>query len=525
MKMLPLKLVPLASAFLLFSGCAETESVSNNVTKTSAINTQQSNMQQNVSITLKSSLDGSVSSEPGFSPETELAKMRTQKFMNRFRTGWTSDSGLWIISRHQVKMRNGMTVTEASAIAEIRAKKAIAGFLGSNVSAQEKVFMESGNKNGVEYLVQFSRSVQNINIDQFLRGVVLLDQKTDGNRLQAAYYVTGKLQDTSAELEKQLHAAPPGTVRAIGYSLVENSQIGRARQKALQTALRNAVEQVMGTMVIGQSQLMDNEKAKSKVISQTVGAIKRYRIVREGVVGINYQVIINAKVEKEHIIDNYAALIRSMGNPPFYVETVDPDLKTAFEGFLADLGFLVTPHKNDAAFIFDANCQYLGVNDDYYGQGIQIDLKLRLLDIRGGGQLFSVRNTPRLTSTYSGTFHQIRQSAASKAFKTMKKQLHEKLNKAVMDWVLNGHPVKVVFNNCPADRQFIKTLEQTVAWIPCATLQTKRKDGSRIEFSCTYVGSTADFEDFLQSALEKTLAEGAVPKTIRVETSLLELTF
>ena len=524
MRELPLKLIPLVSAFLLLTGCAGTENVPGNATKTPTVNIQQS-MQKDITVTLKSSLGNGVSSELRFSPETELSKMKTQKFMNRFRTGWAPDSGLWIISRHQVKMRNGMTVNEASAIAEIRAKKAIAGFLGSNISAQEKVFMESGSKNGVEYLVQFSRSVQNINIDQFLRGVVLLDQKADGDRLQAAYYVTGKLQDSSAELEKQLHAAPPGTVRAIGYSLVVNSQIGRARQKALQTALRNAVEQVMGTMVIGQSQLMNNEKAKSKVISQTVGAIKKYRIVREGMVGTNYQVIINAQVEKEHIIDNYAALIRSMGNPPFYVETVDPDLKTAFEGFLANLGFLVTPHKNDAAFIFDANCQYLGVNDDYYGQGIQIDLELRLQDIRGGGQLFSIHNTPRLTSTYSGTFHQIRQSAASKAFKTMKKQLHEKLNKVVMDWVLNGHPVKVVFNNCPADRQFIKTLEQTVTWIPCTTLQTKRIDGSRIEFSCTYVGPTADFEDFLLSALEKTFAEGTVPKTIRVETSLLELTF
>ena len=36
--------------------------------------------------------------------------------------------------------------------------------------------------------------------------------------------------------------------------------------------------------------------------------------------------IVNAQVDEKHILDNYAAMVRAMGNPGFFVNTVDPDL-------------------------------------------------------------------------------------------------------------------------------------------------------------------------------------------------------
>ncbi len=332
--------------------------------------------------------------------------------------------------------------------------------------------------------------------------------------------------DASAALEKQLRAAPPGTVRAIGFCIIENGKIAPAKRKALQGALRNAVEQVMGTMVVGQSQLMDNEKAKSKVISQTVGNIKQYRIVKEAPHGSNYQVIINAQVDEKHILDNYAAMVRAMGNPGFFVNTVDPDLYYSLSGFLTDLGFSVVTDQNQAQFIVNADCKYLPIHDEHYGKGIQIDLGLSLLDVSSNQQLFGIHNTPRLTSTYSGDFNQIRRSAANKAFKTMRKQIHEKLNKVVMDWVLNGHSVNVVFKGITGDRNFVKLLEDAIRWVPCAKVHTKKIDGTTVEFSCSYVGPTADFEDFLIERLGKDLPAGtAIPKTTKIDLSTLELTF
>lgn len=458
-----------------------------------------------------------------FSPDVLLEKLAAKN--QQFATGWNPTTGIWVISVQEVLLSRGMTEAEAAGIAAVRAKNQIASYLGSSVTAQEELIYTEETVDGKAIAKEFFKSMQKVDVNQFLRGVTIFKQKVENGKLNAAFYVTGKLVDASAELEKQLTEAPPGTVRTVGFGIIVDAKIAPARRIALQNALRNAVEQVMGTMLVGQSQLMDNEKVKSKVISQTVGNIKQYRIAKEAQSDDNYQVIVYAQVNKKHILDNYAAMVRSMGNPGFFIKTVDPDLRTVLTEFFADLGFPVTTDQAEAQFIVDADCKYLGVKDEHYGDGIQIDLELRLYDGKTSQQLISIRNTPRLTSTYSGSFHQLRQSAAGKAFKTIKENLHEKLNQVVMDWILNGHDVKVVFKGA-GDGKLAKVLEDAIAGVPCAKVHTRKLVGNVLEFFCSYVGPTADFEEFLQERLRKDLPSGTVlPQTTKINLSILELTF
>ncbi len=459
-----------------------------------------------------------------FSPDAMLDKLNKNKQF--FATGWDPSAGIWIITVQQVRMDNGMSEAEAIDIAAMRARHEIAAFLGSSVSSQEKKIVTEKTVDGKSATEEFFKSVTRINVKQFLRGTVIFRQEVKDGSLYAAFYVTGRIVDSSAELEQQLQAVPPGTVQAVGFVIIANGEIASARQKAIQIALRSAVEQVLGTSVIAQSKLMDNDKARSRVISQTAGNIRQYRILKEMQAGINYQVILNAEVDEKSLLDNYASIVRSMGNPSFFVNTADPDLYTAFSGFLSDLGFNVTAEQSGAQFIFDADCKYLEVEDPNYGKGIQIDLALRLFSTSDKRQLFSIGNTPRLTSTYSGTFHQIRGSAAKKAFRQMKNQLHEKLNKVVMDWVLNGHDVKVTFHGIPADASLAKTLEDAVSSVPCAQIHARTQTGADLSFTCSYVGPTTDFEYFLQERLRKCLPSGmSQPKTSKVQLSDLEFNF
>lgn len=459
-----------------------------------------------------------------FSPDSLLEKLTAKN--QQFATGWNPTTDIWVISIQDVKLNPGMTESEAADIAAIRAKNQIASYMGSSVTAQEELIYTEETKDEKTTTKEFFKSIQKVDVNQFLRGVTIFKQEVKDGHLYAAFYVTGKLIDASAQLEKQLRSAPPGTVRACGFGIIVNGKIAPAKRKAIQSALRNAVEQVMGTMVIGQSQLMDNEKAKSKVISQTAGNIKQYRIVKEGQSGNNYQVIVNAQVDEKHILDNYATLVRSMGNPGFFIKTIDPDLQYALTEFFNDLGFFVASNQKEAYFTVDADCKYLAITDDHYGNGIQVDVGLRLYDTQSNQQLLIMRNTPRLTSTYSGTLHQIRQSVAKKAFKTMKKQLHEKLNKVVMDWVLNGRQVNVVFTGCPADATFVKALEDAIKGVPCAKVYTKTIEEDKVNFACSYVGPSDDFEYFLQERLKKDLPSTmTVPKTIQLQLNKLVFQF
>jgi len=512
----------LMAAFLaiIFTACSSTK----NCTVQTSNNIDKKTRNRSRTKVISQADNNVMSNHISFSPDILLEKLKKNK--RTFATGWNTNTGIWIICTQQVKIDKGISETEAATIAETRARNKIASFLGSSVSSKEELIYSEENQNGKVVSKEIFNSVKNIDVNQFLRGVTIFKQDINDGELYAAFYVTGELIDSSNELEKQLRKAPPGTVRAVGFGVIVSDRIPPAKRAAMQSAMRNAVEQVMGTTIIGQSQLMDNYKAKSKVISQTVGDIKQYRIVKEKRSGNNYQVIINAKVGKKHLLDNYAAIVRSMGNPGFYIKTVDPDLRTALIGFLTDLGITIVDDKKDAQFIVDANCKYLQVKDEHYGKGIQIDLHLGIQDVQLSRRLFQISNKPRLTSTYSGNFHQIRQSSAKKAFKFIKKKFHKKLDKVIMDWVLNGHNVSVVFNNFSGDRELAKCLEKAIVWVPCAKVQTKKINGNSIEFICNYVGATADFEEFLYERLKKDLPKGVkLPKTKKINISKIELSF
>lgn len=457
-----------------------------------------------------------------FSPDAVLEKVAASK--RPFATGWSPSTDIWMISRQKIRLKDGMSNQEALNIAEIKAKKKIAEFRGSSISAKDEAYLSVDNTDGKRKFKQSFSSATYTNVNQFLRGVTLLKAEKKGNVIIASFYVTGKMVDATKELEKQLRKAPPGTVRTSGYAIIVDNRISPAKQAALQIALRNAVEQVMGTTVVGQSSLMNNAKAKSKIISQTVGKIKKYRIVKEGVTGINYQVIAVSEIDKDSLVDNYAALVRSMGNPAFFVRTEDPDLRIALSDFMKELGFQVSVNSTKANFIIDARCTYLNVQDEQYGQGIQIDLQLRLLNKKTGELYLSMQNTPRLTSTYSGTFHQIRQSAARKAFKEIRKPYHAKLNKVVLDWVLNGHDIQIVFNNFNGNAPSAMKLERAISNIPGVKILDKRQNDSRLTFKCTCIGPTSDVEDFLQEAILAEFGEDvAIPKTQKIDLDEIQL--
>lgn len=442
-----------------------------------------------------------------------------------FATGYTDASGVWIISKVSVPIKKDRNSTQAAEIAAIRAQKNIAGFLGTAVSAESEHSYEKVVVNGKTDIKKHFKRITKTKIEQFLRGTTQYKSSVSENVYSAIFYTTGKMVDRTAELEAQLKAAPPGVVRAVGFGVIADGKVSPAKRQAMQSALRNAVEQVMGTTVIGQSQLMDNEKAKSKVIAQTVGNVKEYRVVKEDKDGVNYQIIINARVDEKNLLNNYAAMVRSMGNPGFMVKCQDPDLKAAFSGFLAELGFKVVNRESDAAFIVDGNCKYLAANHDYYGKGIQIDLNLRLIDKKSGQEFFNISNEPRFTTSFSGSLHQIRQSSARKAFNKMREELHERLNKVVMDWVLNGREVTVTFKNA-ANTALDEVLAQSVADVPCAKFQTRSRNGKTLVLHCSYVGPSADFEEFLRERMKKDLPQGThVPVSQKIELNSLEFSF
>ncbi len=466
-----------------------------------------------------------VPAQPGNAFEIDKVVEKMKGKRRPFLCGLSSDAGVWAVCRVDVHSDGDMSQDQLLSLAELRARRDIAAWFStaitSEASLEQTQTLQDDQSTGIS---QIYHSLTKTRSDALLKGVTIHSFVADDDGLHAFFYTTGRNADLTSALEAQLREAPPGVVRAVGFGVVTEKGAASAKRQAVQSALRNAVEQVMGATVVGQSQLMDNEKAKSKLLSQTAGNVKEYRIVREGEQGINYQVVVNARVDENDLLDNYAAFVRSMGNPGFFINCGDEDLRTALNDFMTGLGFYVVEDATQAQFEMVADCKYLVVHDDYYGEGIQIETHLTLSDRKSGQRLISMQNRPALTSTYSGSFHQVRQVAAGKAFKSMKEELHKKLNQVVMDWVLNGREVKVIFYNVPDGLE--KILPEAIDGVPCATYHTLERSGSDLTISCAYIGPTADLEYFLLERLQKDLpSEISLPHTERVELNLLEFVF
>ena len=110
------------------------------------------------------------------------------------------------------------------------------------------------------------------------------------------------------------------TVTATGSAAILNNDAAQARDRAVESALRSAVEQVMGTMVDSESLVKNNDLLSDKIYTQTTGYISSYKIISEKAdkdANI-YNVTIEAQVNEgslEHDLDSLGILMRRMKMP------------------------------------------------------------------------------------------------------------------------------------------------------------------------------------------------------------------
>jgi hypothetical protein len=97
-------------------------------------------------------------------------------------------------------------------------------------------------------------------------------------------------------------------ITADGMAAIISGNTVIARDKAIDDALRKAVEQAVGT-VISSDTMTDNYKViHDKILAQTAGYIERYKVVSERSQGDVYVVTIQAEVGKANLMDDLRAL-------------------------------------------------------------------------------------------------------------------------------------------------------------------------------------------------------------------------
>ncbi|MCX7816439.1 MAG: flagellar assembly protein T N-terminal domain-containing protein [Syntrophales bacterium] len=96
-------------------------------------------------------------------------------------------------------------------------------------------------------------------------------------------------------------------VQSTGMATITGNLIDIARDKALDNALRNAVEQKAGTMISGFTEVENFQVKMDQILAESKGFIKNYRIISEGREGSVYRVTVEAEVESGRLKDKLEA--------------------------------------------------------------------------------------------------------------------------------------------------------------------------------------------------------------------------
>jgi|GEM_PF-186184 len=109
-------------------------------------------------------------------------------------------------------------------------------------------------------------------------------------------------------LFKQAAYAESQVVNATGVAPFTSDNEAKARDMAIQDAMRKAVEQAVGTMVAAETMVENYQLVRDSVLTKTQGYIQKYDVVSAGPKGNLYEVTISATVAVENLKNDLAAL-------------------------------------------------------------------------------------------------------------------------------------------------------------------------------------------------------------------------
>ena len=358
------------------------------------------------------------------------------------RAGFDKGLGVFVVASGTADITGSKA--KAKTVARVNAVQRLGEFLGSQISAASRHVTSEATVHGQTEVQEFFSSVTEVQVRQLLKGVQDYGSDSDGDTVTAIVYLTTKAQDKSKELEDAMNAmGDAGTVKAVGE--------GRTHDIAVQLALRSAVEQVVGTMVVGETKITDNEAVRNKIFSGAEGFVDEYRITAEATVTVGTRIEIVAKVSKKKLLDSYRTYLKALGDPVFYLDCTssesdgeDKQIAARFGQFFRKLGFKIAKTPEGADYCINASGSYRRVKSPMDENEVytQYSMVIKVLS-KTGEELLSLPNNPRKSAVSLGDPEREREICAEKAFKQMEKPVHEAIN-AMIARMMADHTDKLM---------------------------------------------------------------------------------
>lgn len=449
--------------------------------------------------------------------------------------GQSDDTGAFLLVLSPVPAATeGQTLQESLALSMIRGKRKLAGMLGESVTASEEsassvvTVMENGEEKTTT--ADEVKSLIRIDVDQVLKGVRMLRTITGDDGDYLVLFASQKTLNAFQELQQARQDESPNTVKAVGLAAVIDANIPQARDNAIRSAQSAAIEQVLGALVTATDQA-SNDRAFAKVFASSGGCIKQYRVIEEGPLGTsNYRVALVAEVARDELLKSYDAILASMGDIKFYVESGHPWVRNLLTEKFVDWGCPVTENRAKAAYVIACHGAFEAVTHPADGRtGTRVSLSIRILDAQTGAELLTAVNDPRKATSFVGAENRRKHLAAEMAMKEMHGKLHAKLQRMIGKMAASGRDVQIRLDNFTTARQ--AALDEIAACIRetpgCGEPKVKADLGTReAVITVNYQASMEALRDFVTAAMKKRLPGAhAIPGEVGLDANAWKLSW
>ncbi len=129
---------------------------------------------------------------------------------------------------------------------------------------------------------------------------------------------------------------PATTVQAVGQAAIYGNDVAQARDKAIEDAMRKAVEQAVGAMVSSETVTQNFELLSDKIYSKSRGYVRSYKVISEKKEEGVYQVNIEAQVASGNLkndLDGVLAVLKAKNMPRVLIMVAEQNVGQAGADF------------------------------------------------------------------------------------------------------------------------------------------------------------------------------------------------
>ncbi|WP_392339466.1 flagellar assembly protein T N-terminal domain-containing protein [Moritella marina] len=220
----------------------------------------------------------------------------------------------------------------------------------------------------------------------------------------------------------------------------------KAREQALQDAIRNAVQQAQGVMLQGKSGTF-NDALTLALSTKTEGYVNEYEILDEDIERGSYYVILMAEVNSGKLLNDVNFYLNVLGNPIFTVSSDNKSKSAWITDELERLGFSINDGKTKATHSFSLKQSQRAVEDHKGSKGIETELTVTLKDNNSGDILLTVINEPIKTRIYVKPMSRAKQVSEHVAYKQMQSKLGIEVIQSLAKNAEKGTVYQIVLKN------------------------------------------------------------------------------